>query len=209
MGSNAAACIVYGLGQINSTWYTQSTSIDPNNHVSVSSADGLGRTAFVQYDSGLNGQTLTLNEQLSYAYNALGEPTSVTTSDQQPRSGQSITSVTTSAQYDSMGRVIQLVDPDMGTHYYTYDADSRLFSDVVGAHTLGYNDDLLGRLGCVQNATPTINATGGCTAGNPYVQNSYDTTFLGTQGSTDFPIGRLGQSLTTTYYPEGTSASVT
>jgi hypothetical protein len=72
-----------------------------------------------------------------------------------------------------------------------------------------YNDDLLGRIGCVQDAVPTLNATGACSAGKTYVQNTYDTTELGTQGSSDFPVGHLTQSVATTYYPESTSASTT
>jgi hypothetical protein len=72
------------------------------------------------------------------------------------------------------------------------------------------NDDLLGRVGCEQTAAPTsITWNGACTAGNPLVQNTYDTTVLGTQGSTDFPIGHLTRSVATTYYPDGTSATVT
>ncbi len=210
LGGSATSCIVYGLGQVNGTWYAQSSSIDPNDHVSVSSADALNRIAYLHYFSGLNGQTLTLNEQIGYTYDALGQPTQVTTTDKLPLSGESTTSVTTSAQYDSMGRLTQLVDPETGTHTYSYDADSRLFSEQVGSHTLGYNDDLLGRVGCVQDAIPsTVNSLGNCTAGNPYIQNSYDQTFLGTQGTTDFPIGQLDKTLTTTYYPEGTSANVT
>src|SRR5260370_3634813 len=94
-------------------------------------------------------------------------------------------------------------------HTYTYDADGRLLSDVVGNHTLGYNDDLLGRIGCVQDAVTTLNATGACSAGKTYVQNTYDTTEIGTQGSNDFPVGHLTQSVATTYYPESTSASST
>ncbi len=46
------------------------------------------------------------------------------------------------------------------------------------------NDDLLGRVGCEQTAAPTsITWNGACTAGNPLVQNTYDTTVLGTQGA--------------------------
>src|SRR5260370_1216690 len=93
-------------------------------------------------------------------------------------------------------------------HTYTYDADGRLLSDVVGNHTLGYNDDLLGRIGCVQDAVPTLNATGACTAGKTYVQNTYDTTEIGQGGSTDFRVGHLTKRVATTYYSaDGTSAS--
>ncbi len=55
-----------------------------------------------------------------------------------------------------------------------------------------------------------LNATGACTSGtHPYMQNTYDTTFLGTRGTSDFPVGRLTQSVATTYYPDSTSATVT
>ena len=205
------SCVSYGLGQVSgdTNTYATVTAIDPNNHVTVSDLDALGRTVYVQYDSGLSGGTLTLNEQKSIQYNVLNEPTLVTVTDKAPQSGQTITSVTTSATYDSLGRVTSLTDPDRGTHSYSYDADGQVLTDVSGTRTIGANYDLLGRLGCVQNATPTINATGACSAGNPYVQNTYDVTRLGTQGSTDFPVGRLTQSVATTYFPEGTSGTVT
>ncbi len=206
------ACTNYDLGSVSgdSNTYQKVSSIDANNHVTVSYADALGRTVYVSYKSGVNSGTLTTNALKSTQYNALDKPTQVVVTDKAPQSGQSITSVTTSAQYDSLGRLTQVSDPDQGTHNYTYDADGRLFSDVVGTHTLGYNDDLLGRIGCVQDAVPTLNATGACTAGKTYVQNAYDTTELGTQGSTDFPVGHLTQSVATTYYsPDGTSASST
>ncbi len=76
--------------------------------------------------------------------------------------------------------------------------------------SIGINYDLLCRTGCIQDAAPVLNASGACTSGtHPYVQNTYDTTFLGTQGSSDFPVGRPTQSIATTYYPDSTSATVT
>jgi len=206
------ACTNYILSSPHgsSTIYTTTQVVDPNKHVMASYSDALGRTLYVEEDRGQYGGSLTVNEQKSIQYTVLNESTSVTTTDLAPQSGQSITSVTTSAQYDDMGRMTQLVDPDAGTHVYTYDPDGHMLSDVVGAHTLGYNDDLLERVGCIQDGIPTINATGACTNGtHPYVQNTYDTTFIGQQGSTDFPKGHLTQSIATTYYPEGTSATAT
>ena len=142
------------------------------------------------------------------AYNVLNEPTQVQVDDLAPQNNQSISSVVTTAQYDSLGRLTQLVDPDRGTHTYSYDPDSHLLSDVSGSRTIGTNYDLLGRVGCVQDAAPVIDADGSCTSGShPLVQNTYDTTKIGTQGSTDFPIGRLTKALTTTYFPEGGSAT--
>lgn len=43
----------------------------------------------------------------------------------------------------------------------------------------------------------------------PLVQNTYDTNILGTQGTDDFPVGRLTKSVATTYSPEGTSLTTT
>ncbi len=212
LGGNATTCAIYELdtpGGGDSNTYDATLSIDANNHVTESMSDVLGNTRYVRYDSGVYGGTLTPNELIAMLYNVLNEPTSVTTSDLLPQSGQNITSATASMQYDNLGRLTQLSDPDAGTHTYAYDADSRLTSDVVGSLTLGYNYDLLGRLGCLQDAAPPIsaNATGACTGGNPYIQNTYDTSVIG--GSSDYPKGQLTKSIASTYFPEGGSATVT
>src|SRR6266567_2568669 len=132
-------------------------------------------------------------------YNVLNEPTSVQVVDKTPQSGQTITSVTTTAQYDDLGRLTQVGDPDRGTHTYTLDANGRLKTELSGSRTIGYNFDLLGRVGCVQDAAPTINASGACSAGNSYVQNTYDTNTLTVSGTTDYPKGHLTQSVSNTY----------
>ncbi len=208
------ACAAYGLGSANgdTTTYAYAEAIDPNNHASVSFVDALGRMRYTQDYRGLGLASLSSNivQQKATQYNALNEPISVVTTDLAPQSGQSTTSVIASATYDDLGRMTAMGAPDRGTHSYSYDGDGRLLSDVSGTRTIGVNYDLLGRTGCVQDAAPVINATGACTSGtHPYVQNTYDTTFLGTQGSTDFPVGRLTQSIATTYYPDSTSATVT
>ncbi len=61
--------------------YTSTTTVDANNHVTKSYADALGRTVYIQDYSGLNGQTLTSNEQKSTQYNVLDKPTSVVVTD--------------------------------------------------------------------------------------------------------------------------------
>ena len=142
---------------------TQVTSIDPNKHVAVSDLDALGRTVYTQQDSGAYGGTLTVNRLTTTAYNALNEATSVQVSDKAPQSGQSITSVTTSMQYDDLGRLTQLSDPDRGTHSYSYDPDGRVIADVSGTRTIGTVYDLLGRVGCVQDASPSSSPTGAFT----------------------------------------------
>src|SRR5260370_14921629 len=143
-------------------------------------------------------------------YNALDKPISVVTTDLAPQSGQTSTSVIASATYDDLGRVTALGDPDRGTHSYSYDADGNVLTDVSGTRTSGINYDLLGRTGCIQDASPVINATGACTSGtHPYVQNTYDTTYLGTRGTTAFPLRWLTPSIATPHYPDSTSAAVT
>jgi RHS repeat-associated protein len=208
LSGHYSACTNYTLdvshvsGDANT--YETVTSVDPNDHVAISSLDALGRTRYLQIDSGVhsNPSTLMGNERKSYQYNVLGEATSVSDTDLAPQTNETLTSVTTTASYDSLGRMTQLVDPERGTHNYTYDADSRLLSDVSGARTIGYSYDLLGRVGCIQDQSPTLSASGACSSGaNPFVQNTYDTNILGTQGSTDFPIGRLTQTRATNYFP--------
>jgi YD repeat-containing protein len=211
---NFTDCTNYGLGTASgdSQTYLSITSDDPNEHVSITYQDALGRSVYTQQDSGHADEAppATLNEQTAIQYNVLNEPTQVQATDEAPQSGQSITTVTTTAQYDDLGRLTQLVDPDRGTHTYTYDADGRMLTDVSGSRTLGYSYDLLGRLGCVQNQAPTQTVTGTCTSGaTQYVVNTYDTTELGAQGNTDFPVGQLTKSIATTIYPDNSSATVT
>ena len=63
------------------------------------------RTLYSLSDSGKTGGTLTPIRQTSTQYNVLNLPTSITVKDLAPQSGQTITSVTTTAQYDDLGRI--------------------------------------------------------------------------------------------------------
>ena len=195
----------YGLGSVSgdSNTYATSTSTDANGHVAVSVTDALGRTVYGQTDSGKAGATLTPTRQTTTQYNALNLPTSITVKDLAPQTGQTITSVTTTAQYDDQGRETSISDPDRGTHTYSYDADSNLISDVSGTRTLGYSYDLLGRVGCVQDAVPTADVHGACSSGtNPFIENTYDADPGGvTWSGTNDPVGHLTQSVAITYLP--------
>jgi len=136
--------------------------------------------------------------------------TAQVTTDEQPQSGETTTSVTVTMSYDDLGRLTQLVDPDRGTHTYSYDADGHVTEDSSGSRTLGYSYDLLGRLGCEQTAAATANATGACSAGTPLVQNTYDISAPGvTWVGADYPVGRLTQSVSTSIYPDSTQTSST
>jgi RHS repeat-associated protein len=68
--------------------------------------------------------------------------------------------------------------------------------------------DLLERLGCVQDTAPAYSPTGACSGGNPYIVNTYDSNKLTISGTTDYPVGQLTQSVSTTYF-SGSAASVT
>jgi RHS repeat-associated protein len=214
-GNSFTSCVNYSFGQAvgDSTYYSLATSIDPNGHVTQSFTDGQGNVRYTQTNSGVYSGTLLVQQQTQTQYNVLNKPTSITVIDERPQSGESPTGVTITATYDDLGRPVTVNDPDQGTFTYSYDPNGPISSAVQASgsntRTLGYNYDLLGRMTCKQTAAPTINATGACSAGSPLLQNTYDTTVLGTQGTTDFPIGHLTQSVATTYYPDGTSATVT
>jgi RHS repeat-associated protein len=62
----------------------------------------------------------------------------------------------------------------------------------------------------VQDTAAPSNDTGACSSGShPLVQNTYDSSTLGIAGSTDYPIGQLTRSVSTTYYPDSSSAVTT
>jgi YD repeat-containing protein len=117
-------------------------------------------------------------------------------------------------QYDDLGRLTQLADPDRGTHTYTLDPNGNVIQDSSGSRTIGYAYDLLNRLGCVQDEPSQYSVAGSCgTSANggsyhPSIQNTYDTNELTLSGTTDYPIGELTQSISTTSF-SGSAASVT
>jgi YD repeat-containing protein len=135
--------------------------------------------------------TPTLRKTIQY--NVLNEPTSVTVTDLAPQSGQSVTSVTATTQYDDLGHALKVNDPDKGTHSFTYDADGQVITDVSGSRTIGSSYDLLGRVGCVQDAAPTFDPQGACTSGaHPFVQNTYDADPNGVSWGSTNPGASLG-----------------
>lgn len=213
LGSNAASCTLYGLGQVSgdSNTYALVTSIDPNDHVSTSYIDMLGRIVYVQAYSGTYGST-TLTGQKAIQYNVLNEPTQVKVTDE---AQTGMPSVTTTASYDDLGRLTTLNDPDRGTHNYTYDADNRLIKDVSSSVTIGYSYDLMGRIGCVQDQAPPspVSPTGACSSGaNPFTQYTYDVSAPGANWSgSDYPKGRLTQTYAINYFPgpDNTQGKVT
>ncbi len=117
-GTSYTAFTNFGLGTVSgdSNTYVTITTVDPNQHVTVTYQDALGRTIYTQQDIGTFRGTLTPTQQTAIQYNALSEPTQVQMTDLVPQSGQSLTSVTTTASYDDLGRLTTLSDPDRSTH---------------------------------------------------------------------------------------------
>lgn len=207
------SCVGYGLGSPNpnsSTQYDYAVTYDANNHMSVTFKDGTENTRFVKEYSASSSINNNITSATETQYNALNKPTAVIVTDMVPQAGQTITSVITTATYDDLGRQTSLTDPDRGTHTYTYDADGRQITDVSGSRTIGTSYDLLGRALCVQDAVPTTDGSGSCSSGShPMVQNSYGTSYLQLSGTTNYITGQLGQSVATTYYPDGSSVATT
>src|SRR5579883_2835226 len=213
LGLTVTTCHDYGFDQVAGTdtnWYHWSSVEDANSHMVVNFDDTLGRTRYEQWYSSDASPSSNVTAQKQIQYNALDKPTSVTMTDLTPQTGQTITSVTATAAYDDLGRMTSSTDPDRGNHTYTYDADGHLLTDVSGTHTLGTSYDLLGRAGCVQDATPTTNGYGGCSNNaHSLMRYAYDVTTLGTSGSSDFSIGQMTRSVATTSYPDGSAATTT
>ncbi len=212
-----SSCTEYNYYQPDgsSTEYAMVESIDADNQATMTFTDALGRTRYEEWFSDRGSvDSFPSNSDLSKLketqYNALSDPTAVIVTDEAPQAGQSISSVTATATYNDLGQETSVTDPDTGTQTYTYDADGRQIETVSGTRTMGTSYDLLGRVGCVQDAAPTTNGSGACSSGShPLEQNTYDSSTLGTAGSSDFPIGELTQSIATTYYPDGSDATVT
>ncbi|MGH2496411.1 MAG: RHS repeat-associated core domain-containing protein [Ktedonobacteraceae bacterium] len=205
------SCLNYGLGQANSipgvndtNYELTATAVDADSHVTVSYQDALGRTTYMLNESGTYGGTLTGTKLQTLLYNALDKPTSLAVEDLATSK-----TITTTTGYDDLGRATNVNDPDRGNHAYTFDPDGRVIVDAVGSRTIGYVYDLLGRLGCVQDAYPSSSPTGICTGGNHLVQNTYDTNKLTVSGTTDYPKGQLTQSVALTIFPDSTSATTT
>ncbi|HEU5376574.1 MAG TPA: RHS repeat-associated core domain-containing protein [Ktedonobacteraceae bacterium] len=222
LSGNYTSCVNYSVDVYASfpgtgvapTYNELITSIDPDGHVTKSFMDALGHTLDSRSYTGIFGGTLTLVKVTAMVYNVLDKPTSVIVTDKVPQSGQTTTSVTTTMTYDDLGQLLTVSDPDQGTFTYSYDPDGHVLSLVQtsgsSSRTIGYDYDLLGRVGCEAAAVQTtISWSGSCSGGSSLVRNTYDSTRLGTQGSTDFPVGQLTQTVAFTYYPDGSRSTVT
>jgi RHS repeat-associated protein len=129
----------------NNPWATVVT--DANGKVRKSYRDAYGRTI----------QTLDIasvgNVSTTYAYDLIGDLTNVT-----DNVGNS-----TVMGYDSLGRKVSMIDPDMGAWSYTYDNDNRMTQQIDAKHNtidFFYNDQL-GRLTAKQiyNSSGTLTGT--------------------------------------------------
>lgn len=138
---------------------------DPYPYQQTCTQDGLGRTTCTQNDLWGNVRKVTppSGPVVEYDYEAFGRLTNVT------RGG-----ATTSLSYDVAGRKVQMVDPDLGTWSYAYDALGNLLTqtDARGCvSVLAY--DNLNRL-----TGKTYGGPGACgsTPGVSYSYDAYDPT---------------------------------
>jgi len=134
---------------LSTTYYEPRASIDPNNiALKTETKDYLGTLKKVtEYAD--EGQQFT-----NYAYNAAGDLLTVT-----DHNGN-----VTTVNYDTLGRKINMNDPDMGYWIYTYDANGNLKTQTDARNQIiTFNYDELNR------ATSKIYSTG-----DPTVNYTYD-----------------------------------
>lgn len=147
-----------------------STVMDANQHATTTVADVWGRTLSVTPPTGPG---------VSYTYDPLGQLLTAT------RGG-----LTTSITYDRAGRKTKMVDPDMGTWYYKYDAPGNMIAQVDAAgQAINLYYDLMNRLKGKTYATTSD--------GNTYVRpadpNAYTVSY--TYDAGQYGIGkRTGMS---------------
>ncbi len=130
-------------GTINTTFtYSgfSTTAIDPDGQKKMEFKDYLGRIIFVDEINDVvpipgGGSITTLITK--YTYNAAGDLLTIT----DPNSNQ------TSIVYDSLGRMLNMSDPDRGAWYYTYDPNGNLLSQKDAKNqTVTFVYDELNRL---------------------------------------------------------------
>ncbi len=103
------------------------TVTDANQHSTTTVADVWGRTLSVTPPTGPG---------VSYTYDPLGELLTATCGG-----------LTTSITYDKAGHKTKMVDPDMGTWYYKYDAPGNMIAQVdANGQAINLYYDLLNRL---------------------------------------------------------------
>jgi RHS repeat-associated protein len=111
----------------------QTTVVDENSHQRVYVADAFGRLNGVQLYAGAYPDA-SLYATWDYEYDVADQLTTVVPPDL----------VTTTIEYDMLGRKTQMQDPDMGTWDYAYDAAGNLTTQDDAEHqrTCFYYDEL-------------------------------------------------------------------
>jgi YD repeat-containing protein len=101
--------------------WSQQRIIDENTHLTAYERDALGRVTRVEEYTGTLGSE-TLYATTSYTYSAQGYLTDVRLTDVRDQAGHH-----THMDYDSVGRLTELEDPDQGHWKYYYETDGPLY----------------------------------------------------------------------------------
>jgi RHS repeat-associated protein len=186
-------------GSTDSACYVQSSAIDPLGHKQSSLMDALGREVYDQRYTGNSTATYAIYSTTQYSYDYLGNLVQIL------HPGGTITST---FQYDMLGRQTGMTDPDQGTESYSYDPNGNIVQTVdargsTGTIYAGY--DGLNR----QLWRNTTNSASGA-----YVTFSYDSTANGNHGvgsltGETFTNGSLTGSYSTVYDQRGRPVSTT
>ena len=132
------------------------TTTNDHGHTRTETRNALNRLVEVRDNQGVTGASATEKARVTYAYDALGNLTSLTSHHQ---SGDTVSSnVTTTITYDALGRKVSMNDPDKGAWSYAYNAFGEIISQTSANQSTGATTrmryDRMGRMTSRTDYTP-------------------------------------------------------
>ncbi|GFZ77571.1 hypothetical protein GCM10011403_20870 [Pseudohongiella nitratireducens] len=134
-----------GLGYTSKTSYSEALLSGGKSHLMMTATDAENQSKITVYDA--LGQLLLAEDALGgvveYEYNSVGQLTKLISTGNASDSFN----IQTTIQYDSLGRRTSLVDPDIGTWSYVYNAYDEMTSQTDSSgQSIAYTYDELGRI---------------------------------------------------------------